>query len=192
MKKHTSVEEHIHAFPKETQKLLQHIRQTIKKAAPAARETITYGIPTYKLNGNLVHFAGYAKHIGFYPGRAAIVHFKKELAKYKTSTGTVQFPLDKPIPYALVAKITKHRVAESRNISQKTKTTTHIHTHRDGSIYAKGNIKNGIPNGHWEWFRKDGTIMRSGQFKQGKQVGEWITYDKTGKIVKKTTMKEQP
>ena len=110
MKTYKNISEYIVQFPKPIQKLLQEIRQTITEAAPAATEAISYGIPTFKLNGNLVHFAAYEHHIGFYPGAAAIVDFAKEFSKYKTSKGTVQFPLDQPIPHTLIKKVVKARV----------------------------------------------------------------------------------
>lgn len=100
-------------FPKETQKLLQQVRETIQKAAPEAQETINYGIPTFKLNGNLVHFSGYKHHIGFYPGAAGIKAFEKEISKYKNAKGSVQFPLDQPIPFDLITRITKFRVQQN-------------------------------------------------------------------------------
>lgn len=99
-------------FPEAVQAMLQNIRQTIAKAAPNAVETISYGIPTFKQYGNLVHFAGYKNHIGFYPGAGAIETFKKELAAYKLSKGTLQFPLDKKLPLALITKIVKYRVKQ--------------------------------------------------------------------------------
>jgi len=89
------------------------MRQTIRKAAPEAVEAISYGIPTFKLNGNLVHFAAFRKHIGFYPTSSGIRAFKKEISTYKWSKGSVQFPIDKPIPYDLVKKIVRFRVKEN-------------------------------------------------------------------------------
>jgi len=86
------------------------MRQTIQKAAPSATEAISYQIPTFKLSGNLVHFAAFKKHIGFYPGAAGIAAFQDELVGYKSAKGSVQFPLDKPLPLALVSKIVKFRV----------------------------------------------------------------------------------
>jgi uncharacterized protein YdhG (YjbR/CyaY superfamily) len=105
------------AFPHDVYDILEKLRQTIKKAAPDAKEAIAYGIPTFKLNGNLVHFGGYKNHVSFYPGSEAIEIFKKELAEYECSKGTIKFPLGKPIPYALVAEITKYRV--KMNVEKK-------------------------------------------------------------------------
>ena len=108
--KHTNISEYIATFPAEVREILETVRTTIQKAAPKAEEAISYDIPTFKLNGNLVHFAGYAKHIGFYPGAAGIEVFKKEIASYKSAKGSVQFPLDKPMPLGLITKIVKYRV----------------------------------------------------------------------------------
>ena len=107
------VDKYIAGFPKATQILLEKMRATIKKAAPKAAETIGYGIPTFKLNGNLVHYAGYEHHIGFYPGAAGIASFKKEISVYKNAKGSVQFPIDKPLPLSLVTAITKFRVIQN-------------------------------------------------------------------------------
>jgi len=99
-------------FPARTQRVLRELRKTIKAAAPDAQETINYGIPTFALNGNLVHFAAFDEHIGFYPTPSAIVAFRKELAGYPGAKGSVQFPLDKPMPLRLITRIVKFRVAE--------------------------------------------------------------------------------
>lgn len=108
-----NTDEFIAGFPKETQVILNKIRSIIQKAAPKATETISYGIPTFVLEGNLVHFSGYKTHIGFYPGAAGIEAFTKELANYVTSKGTVQFPLDKPLPAELITQIVKFRVQQN-------------------------------------------------------------------------------
>jgi uncharacterized protein YdhG (YjbR/CyaY superfamily) len=108
-----SVDEYIRSFPELIQKKLEQMRGVIKKQAPQAEEKISYQMPTFYLNGNLVHFAGYSKHIGFYPTPGAIEAFKDELSKYKYSKGAVQFPLDKPLPLALIRKIVKFRVEEN-------------------------------------------------------------------------------
>jgi uncharacterized protein YdhG (YjbR/CyaY superfamily) len=110
-----NIDEFIAGSPKNTQELLKKMRSIIQKAAPGTEEAISYGIPTYKLNGrNLVHFSGYKEHIGFYPGAAGIESFKEELSKYKTSKGTVQFPLDKPLPVGLITQIVKFRIAQEK------------------------------------------------------------------------------
>ena len=104
-------------FPKNVQRILQKMRLTIKKAAPQAKETISYGIPAFTLNGLLVWFAAHKNHIGFYPRASAIAAFKKELSAYKGAKGSVQFPFDKPLPLALISRIVKYRM--NQNLSKK-------------------------------------------------------------------------
>ena len=108
-----NIDEYIAGFPKDIQEILKELRVTIKKAAPEAAETINYAIPTFTLKGNLVHFAAYKNHIGFYPAPSGIVAFKKELSAYEGAKGSVQFPIDKPLPLALVTKIVRFRVKEN-------------------------------------------------------------------------------
>ena len=107
------IDSYIASFPADVQQLLQDIRATIAKAAPKATEDIKYAMPTFVHHGNLVHFAGYAHHIGFYPAPSGIENFEEELKKYKTSKGAIQFPLDKPIPRKLVTAIVKFRLQEN-------------------------------------------------------------------------------
>ncbi|MFN0123718.1 MAG: iron chaperone [Blastocatellia bacterium] len=109
-----TVDAYIAGFPDKVQKILEKIRKTIRKAAPDAGETISYQIPAYKLHGVLVYFAAHQKHIGLYPAPRGRAEFKEELAGYAGGKGTVQFPLDKPIPYDLISRIVKFRAAENR------------------------------------------------------------------------------
>jgi uncharacterized protein YdhG (YjbR/CyaY superfamily) len=101
------IDEYIAAFPNDVQKILTKIRMTIRKAAPDAEETIKYQMPTFTLNGNLVHFAAFKKHIGFYPAPRGNDTFKDELSGYEGEKSTVRFPLDKPIPFHLISRIVK-------------------------------------------------------------------------------------
>ena len=107
------IDEYLQDFPEDIQEQLQGIRHSIRKVAPEAVECINYGIPTFKFHGNLVHFAAYKTHIGFYPGASGIAEFKKELAPYPTAKGTVQFPLDKPLPLELISDIVIFRLDEN-------------------------------------------------------------------------------
>ncbi len=117
-----TIDEYVKTFPKNIQKILGTVRQAIKKSAPAAEEAISYQIPTFKLNGNLVHFAAFKNHIGFYPGAEAIKVFPKEIVSYKSSKGAIQFPIDKPMPLTLIRKIVEYRVkVNSSNDSKKKK-----------------------------------------------------------------------
>ncbi len=114
MEKHIDIDTYIATFPESTQKILEQVRATIKKAAPDAEEAIRYGMPTFRLNdSNLVFFAGYKNHIGFYATPTGHEAFKEALSIYKQGKGSVQFPLDKPIPYDLITKIVQFRVQEN-------------------------------------------------------------------------------
>jgi len=120
-KEFTSIDEYIRSFPPEIQKLLNEVRGAIKATAPDAIEKISYHIPTFYLNGNLVHFAAFKNHIGFYPTSSGISAFKDELKEYKSAKGSVQFPLDKPMPIALIKRIVKYRVGENTQKPKKKK-----------------------------------------------------------------------
>jgi uncharacterized protein YdhG (YjbR/CyaY superfamily) len=111
--KYETIDEYIAAFPANVGVLLQKMRQAIHEAAPAAAEAISYQMPTFKLNGNLVHFAAYKNHIGFYPAPSGIERFKTDLTPYKWSKGAIQFPVDEPLPLELVKKIVAFRVSEA-------------------------------------------------------------------------------
>lgn len=116
----TTIDEYLAPFPPNVRTLLEKVRRAIRTAAPDADEAIKYRMPTFVLNGrNLVHFAGYTRHIGFYPTPSAIESFKKELARYPSAKGSVQFPLDQPIPYPLIGRITRFRVNETTQKAAK-------------------------------------------------------------------------
>ena len=113
MEKFTTIDEHISHFPADVQEKLQILRNTILECAPNAIEKIAYGIPTFYLKKNLVHFAGYKNHIGFYPGASGIANFQNEISEYKNSKGAVQFPHDKPLPINLIKKIVEFKLKEN-------------------------------------------------------------------------------
>lgn len=115
------IDAYIANFPKHVQDILRAIRALVREVAPDAQEKINYGIPTFTLNGNLVHYAGFKTHIGFYPTPSGIEKFKKELSKYEGAKGSVKFPLDQPIPYDLIRKITEFRVKEQQARAKKKK-----------------------------------------------------------------------
>lgn len=109
----TPITDYILQFPADVQQKLNALREAILEIVPDATEKIAYGIPTFYVKGNLVHFAAYKSHIGFYPGASGIEVFQSELTQYKLSRGTVQFPLDKPLPMELIQRIVKYRLAEN-------------------------------------------------------------------------------
>ena len=114
MQTYKNIDDYITAQPAEYRANLEKIRKTIRKAAPEAVEYIGYGMPGFKMGWTLVYFALFSKHIGFYPGASGVAHFQKELSRYKTSKGAIQFPLDKPIPFDVIKNITEFRVEENR------------------------------------------------------------------------------
>jgi uncharacterized protein YdhG (YjbR/CyaY superfamily) len=107
------IDEYISTFPQEVQLILEELRAVIKTSAPDAEEKISYQMPTFTLNGNLVHFAAYKKHIGFYPTPSGIQAFKEELSNYEGAKGSIRFPIDKPLQLELISKIVIFRVAEN-------------------------------------------------------------------------------
>lgn len=113
------VDEYIHSFSADVQLKLQRMRQLIREAAPLAEEKISYKMPTYAQHGNLVHFAAYTKHIGFYPASSGILAFKEQLSRFKGAKGSVQFPLDEPLPEELIRQIVEYRVKENVERSQR-------------------------------------------------------------------------
>ena len=116
-----TMDEYINSFPEDVRRILTELRQTIREVAPDAEETINYQIPTFTLNGNLVHFAAFENHIGFYPAPSGMEAFKEELSGYKGAKGSVQFPIDQPLPLPLIRRIVKYRVKENLERKQKKK-----------------------------------------------------------------------
>ena len=122
-KQFKSMDEYIDEFPEDVKRILNELRQTIKEVAPEAEETISYQIPTFTFNGNLVHFAAFEHHIGFYPTPSGMEAFKEELSRYKGAKGSVQFPIDEPLPLPLIRRIVEFRVKENRERKSKKKSS---------------------------------------------------------------------
>ena len=112
-KRFETIDEYVATFPRNVQDILEELRQTIQNSAPDAKEAISYQMPAFKLNGNLVYFAAFKNHIGFYPTSSAISEFKKELSHYEVAKGAVRFPINEPIPFDLIRKIVKYRAKEN-------------------------------------------------------------------------------
>lgn len=119
-----NIDEYIETFPGNVRDMLNKLRKVIRESAPEAEEAISYGMPTFKLNGNLVHFAAYKNHIGFYPTPSGIIAFKEELSSYKQAKGSVQFPIDQPIPFDIVKQIVEFRVKENKAKIENKETST--------------------------------------------------------------------
>ena len=116
-----TIDEYIAGYPPEVQVILEQFRNAIRKAAPRAQEKIGYGIPTFTLEGNLVHFAAFKNHIGFYPAPSAIKAFNKELSNYDGAKGSIKFPIEEQLPLSLISKIVKFRVKENLEKKKKSK-----------------------------------------------------------------------
>lgn len=123
-----TIDDYIRQFPPSVQEKLEKLRSVIKDAAPDSKERISYQMPTFYLHGNLVHFAAYKQHIGFYPAPSGIERFKEELAGYKSSKGAVQFPIDEPLPYELISRIVTFRAGENEKIKIIQETKKHEKT----------------------------------------------------------------
>lgn len=117
--KANDIDEYIASFPKDVQKMLQQVRDMVRKAAPKAEETIKYDMPTFMYKGNLVYFAAFKSHIGFYSIPTGNKDFEKEFSAYKTGKGSIQFPMDQPMPLKLITKIVKFRVKQNLNRSKE-------------------------------------------------------------------------
>lgn len=147
-KQSKTIDEFIDSFPEDVRAILERVRQAIQTAAPGAIETMSYGIPTFDLNGkHLVHFAAFKEHISFFPTPSPIPVFKKELTGYKTSKGTIQFQISKPIPFGLIKKITAFRVkeVEDRFKSGKEKICSRGHKYQGNGVCPicwPGRLKN--------------------------------------------------
>lgn len=187
----TTVDQYINAQSETVKKYLVQIRKTILTVAPHLKESIKYGMPTFEFYGNVLHFAAWKSHIGFYATPSGNEAFAKELKPYVVSKGAIQFPYDQPLPVKLISRIAIFRIQENlfKAKVKKLKVKPDITYHKDGSIWAIGKMKNGRQEGKWEWFRKDGSMLRAGSFKDGKQVGKWTTYDKMGEAYKETIFK---
>ena len=116
-----TIDEYILQFPPEVKEILNRLKTVIKESAPNATEKISYQMPTYAFHGNLVHFAAYKNHIGFYPAASGVAAFTDKLVEYKTSKGAIQFPIDKPLPYELIREIVQFRVDENRKRAEDKK-----------------------------------------------------------------------
>jgi uncharacterized protein YdhG (YjbR/CyaY superfamily) len=123
-----TIDDYIRQFPPSVQEKLEKLRRVIKDAAPDSTERISYQMPTFYLQGNLVHFAAFKQHIGFYPAPSGIERFKEELAGYKNSKGAVQFPIDEPLPYELISRIVTFRAGENKKIEIRRETKKHEKT----------------------------------------------------------------
>lgn len=182
------VDDHLNRFQDPQRTALERTRATIATALPGATQVISYGMPTFKVDGvAVVGFDGFATHNSLFPysgSVVAIVH--SELPDWPTSTGTIQFPLDRPFPAPLLKRVLQERIAEI-NASYPKRNGQMKEFYSNGRLKLTGKIRDDRMHGTWSWYRRDGSLMRTGSFRLGKQIGTWTTYDRAGEPVKSTT-----
>ncbi len=175
-----AIDDYLAGQPEPQRTTLAALRSTIAALLPRAEESIAYGAPAWKIEGTSVAgFAGFAKHCAYLPFSGAVTEtLADELAAYTITKGSVTFPVDEPLPKAIVKKLVTARLAEVRMVPDKKGVARDLYP--DGGLKAQGRMKDGELHGAWSWWRKDGTLMRTGSFDHGRQVGTWTTYDATG------------
>lgn len=166
----------IKRHPANQAKVLTELRTLIKKLVPGATERVFYQMPSFELSGViLLSYDGFKEHSSIFPGPEAIKLLEKDLAKYKTSKGAIQFDIEKLPPAALIKKIVQTRI-KLINASYPKSSGEFMEFYDNGFLKAKGKYREGEMHGYWEFFRRDGSIMRSGKLSHGEPIGEWQTY----------------
>lgn len=160
------------------------VRDRLRRILPHASEGLKYGMPTLLLNGKgVAAYAGFAAHCSYFPMSSEVLGAAgRAVAKYPVSKGGLRFPIDQPLPIALLRRLVKLRLAELAAVTDGAR----FDYYDDGQLKAAGRMKDGLLHGRWRWFRRDGTLMRTGQFAQGRQVGTWQTWDAHGTLAKTT------
>lgn len=166
----------IRRHPADQAKVLSELRALIKKLVPGAQEKIFYQMPSFELSGViLLSYEGFKEHSSIFPGPEAIKLLAKDLAKYKTSKGAIQFDKDKLPPESLIKKIIKVRI-QLINASYPKSSGEFMEFYDNGFLKAKGKYREGEMHGYWEFYRRDGSLMRSGKLSHGEPIGEWQTH----------------
>jgi len=160
------------------------VRARLRQLLPHAHECLKYGMPALTLNGKgVAAYAGFAAHCSYFPMSSSVLEAAgRAVGNYPVSKGGLRFPIDKPLPVALLRRLLKLRLAELAAVTDGPR----FDYYDDGQLKATGRMKDGQLHGRWRWFRRDGTLMRAGQFSRGRQVGTWQTWDAHGKLSKMT------
>lgn len=180
------IDDHLARFPDAQRAALSAVCETIRTALPGATEVISYGMPTFKVDGAtgtaVIGLDGFSKHNSLFPysGRV-LTEFADALAPYEGTKGSIHFDRDRPFPAPLLKRILKVRLAEI-NAGYPKKSGESKEFYDNGFLKASGKVKDGELQGAWRWFRRDGTLLRSGSFRAGVQTGEWVTYDRRGEL----------
>jgi uncharacterized protein YdhG (YjbR/CyaY superfamily) len=180
------VEAYLRAQPEPTQVALRSLRQWLRQRLPRAEEGIAYGVPAMLLDGTAVAgYGGFASHCSYFPMSGAVIDtLSDELAGYDTAKGTIRFQATRPLPARLLTALINARLAELSAVRNGLRREYFP----DGTLKARGQMRDGELHGAWEWFRRDGSLKRSGHFIRGAQTGSWKTFDATGRLVKDTDM----
>ena len=177
----SEVGEHLAGFPTKQRRALTSIRDSLRRLLPGAEEVMAWGMPSYRIDGDLVlSFSGFAEHNSLFPGPAVVSSTAKAFPKLETTKGTVHLPRDTAPPAAVLRYVVRSRIEEINDGYPKASGVTK-EFYDNGFLKHRGRVKSGQMNGAWEFFRRDGSLMRSGRFAAGEQVGAWTTYDRSGK-----------
>ena len=180
----TVIDDHFARFDGVQQAALLGTVATIRRTLPGAVEVISYGMPTFKIDGPkgiaVIGLDGFTKHNSLFPYSGRVLsEFADDLARYQGTKGSIHFDRDRPFPSTLLKRILKVRIAEI-NAGYPKKSGESKEFYDNGFLKSSGKVKDGELHGAWRWFRRDGTVLRSGSFRTGVQVGEWVTYDRLG------------
>jgi uncharacterized protein YdhG (YjbR/CyaY superfamily) len=176
-----AVEAYLAAQPEPQQRTLRSVRATLVKLLPHAEECIKYGVPALALGGKgVAGYAGFAKHCAYLPMSGSVIESAgSALDGYTVSKGAVQFPIDRPLPAALLRRLVRLRLDEAGAVTDGKR----VEYFDDGRVKAEGAMKAGELHGAWRWYRKDGSLLRTGSFRHGEQTGTWQTYDADGNVL---------
>jgi uncharacterized protein YdhG (YjbR/CyaY superfamily) len=175
-----AVTKHLAAYPPAQRRALESVRSAVHKLLPGADEVMAWGMPSYRVDGDLVlSFSGFADHNSLFPGAGVVKAMSTALPKYKTTKGTIHLPRDTSPPLAALKTVVRARIEEINASYPKASGVTK-EFYDNGFLKHRGRIKNGEMHGAWEFFRRDGSPLRSGRFDRGDQVGLWTTFDRTG------------
>ena len=189
----TPVEQYLTNQPAAQREKLEQLQSLILATSPSIETKIAWGMPIYMFLGDLVGIAGFKNHVSMFPmGGGLLDELGAEADKYRTSKGTLQFDLVKPLPTAFIKKVLKLRIAQNLERANRAPQKDGLNHgkareyYKDGTLKAEGAWRKGLLEGEWKWYRQDGSLMRSGFFKAGNQVGTWCTFARDGQLVKST------
>lgn len=180
-----AVDAHLAGLPEPQRSTVLALRATLRKVLPAAEEGLRYGMPCFLVRGKAVAgYDGFTDHCSYFPHSGSVLQRVEGIPDgWATTKGTLQFPVDRPLPVGLVRKLVRARLGEISQVADGKR----LDFYDDGTLRSEGSMKAGEMHGAWRWYRKDGSLMRTGRFRSGEQVGTWETWDRDGNLVKATT-----